>query len=140
MQNPLPYDKEETLEEATSMNMDRLTQLQDAIDELARMFANSVEYLNRAQVHVDQDPGKFRESQRELVQDIVKKSKQIELLIEKLPGMQNSEQEQIDMIKELNKEMHEANLEYLKASLKKQIMETIGILCRDQSTAYNTEE
>ncbi|CAI2167264.1 20612_t:CDS:2 [Funneliformis geosporum] len=145
MQNPLPYDKEETLEEATSINMDRLTQLQDGIDELARMFANSVEYLNRAQVHVDQDQVKFRESQRELVQDIVKKSKQIELLIENLPGMQNSEQEQIDMIKELNKEMHEANLEYLKAvedaeSLKKQIMETIGILCRDQSTAYNTEE
>ncbi|CAI2167427.1 18017_t:CDS:2 [Funneliformis geosporum] len=139
MQNPLPYDKEETLEEATSINMDRLTQLQDGIDEVR------VEYLNRAQVHVDQDQVKFRESQRELVQDIVKKSKQIELLIENLPGMQNSEQEQIDMIKELNKEMHEANLEYLKAvedaeSLKKQIMETIGILCRDQSTAYNTEE
>jgi mediator of RNA polymerase II transcription subunit 21 len=143
MQNPLSYGKEETLSEATSINMDRLTQLQDAIDEMARMFANSVEFLNKVQV--GQDQVKLKESQQELVQDIVKKAKQIELLIDNLPGIRNTEQEQLDMIKELNKEMHEANIEYLKAvedaeSLRKQIIETIGILCRDQSTAYNTEE
>jgi hypothetical protein len=34
MQNPLSYEKEETLGVATSINMDRLTQLQDAIDEV----------------------------------------------------------------------------------------------------------
>lgn len=34
MQNPLSYEKEEPLEVATSINMDRLTQLQDAIDEV----------------------------------------------------------------------------------------------------------
>jgi hypothetical protein len=34
MQNPLSYEKEETPEVATSINMDRLTQLQDAIDEV----------------------------------------------------------------------------------------------------------
>ncbi|GBC02206.1 hypothetical protein RclHR1_00450041 [Rhizophagus clarus] len=143
MQNPLSYEKEETIEVATSINMDRLTQLQDAIDEMARMFANSVEFLNRVQV--GQDQVKLKESQQEIVQDVVKKAKQIEILIDNLPGLRNTEQEQFDMIKELNKEMHEANLEYLKAvedaeSLRKQIVETIGILCRDQSTAYNSEE
>ena len=49
------------------------------------------------------------------MQDVVKKAKQIELLIDNLPGIRNTEQEQFDMIKELNKEMHDANLEYLKA-------------------------
>ncbi|CAB4384768.1 hypothetical protein RhiirA5_355348 [Rhizophagus irregularis] len=143
MQNPLSYEKEEPLEVATSINMDRLTQLQDAIDEMARMFANSVEFLNRVQV--GQDQVKLKENQQEIVQDVVKKAKQIEILIDNLPGLRNTEQEQFDMIKELNKEMQEANLEYIKAvedaeSLRKQIVETIEILCRDQSTAYNTEE
>ncbi|GBC37669.1 uncharacterized protein OCT59_005673 [Rhizophagus irregularis] len=143
MQNPLSYEKEEPLEVATSINMDRLTQLQDAIDEMARMFANSVEFLNRVQV--GQDQIKLKENQQEIVQDVVKKAKQIEILIDNLPGLRNTEQEQFDMIKELNKEMQEANLEYIKAvedaeSLRKQIVETIEILCRDQSTAYNTEE
>ncbi|RGB42275.1 hypothetical protein C1646_683669 [Rhizophagus diaphanus] len=143
MQNPLSYEKEEPLEVATSINMDRLTQLQDAIDEMARMFANSVEFLNRVQV--GQDQAKLKENQQEIVQDVVKKAKQIEILIDNLPGLRNTEQEQFDMIKELNKEMQEANLEYIKAvedaeSLRKQIVETIEILCRDQSTAYNTEE
>ncbi|EXX59470.1 Srb7p [Rhizophagus irregularis DAOM 197198w] len=93
--------------------MDRLTQLQDAIDEMARMFANSVEFLNRVQV--GQDQIKLKENQQEIVQDVVKKAKQIEILIDNLPGLRNTEQEQFDMIKELNKEMQEANLEYIKA-------------------------
>ncbi|EXX79969.1 hypothetical protein RirG_000490 [Rhizophagus irregularis DAOM 197198w] len=110
---------------------------------MARMFANSVEFLNRVQV--GQDQIKLKENQQEIVQDVVKKAKQIEILIDNLPGLRNTEQEQFDMIKELNKEMQEANLEYIKAvedaeSLRKQIVETIEILCRDQSTAYNTEE
>lgn len=57
----------------------------------------------------------YLESQQEIVQDVVKKAKQIEILIDNLPGLRNTEQEQFDMIKELNKEMQEANLEYIKA-------------------------
>lgn len=57
----------------------------------------------------------YLENQQEIVQDVVKKAKQIEILIDNLPGLRNTEQEQFDMIKELNKEMQEANLEYIKA-------------------------
>ncbi|CAG8502836.1 2018_t:CDS:2 [Scutellospora calospora] len=87
--------------------MDILTQLQDSIDSIARMFFIVVHHLNM------QDPNK--DVQQEHVQDICKKAKQIELLIDALPGINHSEAEQIEILKSLDEELKEANEEYKKA-------------------------
>ncbi|RIB02736.1 hypothetical protein C2G38_2227016 [Gigaspora rosea] len=102
--------------------MDKLTQLQDSIDS----------------VH----PSKSKDAQQEYVQDICKKAKQIELLINALPGINHSEAEQIERLKSLDQELKVANEEYIKAVqeaelLLKQIKETIKIISKDQSLAFS---
>ncbi|KAI7905657.1 uncharacterized protein BX663DRAFT_500501 [Cokeromyces recurvatus] len=89
--------------------MDRLTQLQDAIDAMARMFTNSIYYVHEksgmAELNKDipvaqpkvqaDDPVVFQENMKELVSDLVKKAKEIDSLIEILPGIQQTEEEQV---------------------------------------------
>ncbi|CAJ0922046.1 17927_t:CDS:2 [Entrophospora sp. SA101] len=139
MQNSLPLEQQSVLE-ATS-NMDRLTQLQDAIDQLAQLFHTSIVHLNQPQNH---DAPKLKEDRELIVQDLCKKAKEIDTLIENLPGIKYSEKEQTDIIKSLEEELQEANREYLKmvqnaGSLLKKINDTINIIAKDQSLAKDLE-
>ncbi|XXG99187.1 hypothetical protein Hte_005522 [Hypoxylon texense] len=105
---------------------DRLTQLQDAVDQLAQQFVACIHYLNRHhnleilgpgdQIRdVKQDPDQqevdphplnvFKASQVELAQDLITKEQQIELLVSMLPGLDNSEQDQERNIKEMEEEL-----------------------------------
>ncbi|KAI8991437.1 hypothetical protein BDF20DRAFT_844641 [Mycotypha africana] len=106
--------------------MDRLTQLQDAIDSMARMFTNSIYYVHEKSSMVElnkdipvsqpkiqaDDPQVFQNNMRELVSDLVKKAKEIDQLIEVLPGIHQTEEEQIDILKKLEEENRAANDEY----------------------------
>ncbi|KAI7892650.1 uncharacterized protein EV154DRAFT_504397 [Mucor mucedo] len=106
--------------------MDRLTQLQDAIDAMARMFTNSIYYVHEksgmaelnkdipvAQPKIQADePHVFQENMRELASDLVKKAKEIDALIEVLPGIDQTEDEQIDLLRSLEQENQIANEEY----------------------------
>ncbi|KAI7848409.1 subunit 21 of mediator complex-domain-containing protein [Circinella umbellata] len=92
--------------------MDRLTQLQDAIDAMARMLTNSLFYVHEksamaelnnqisiAQPKIQADPPEeFNQNMHELATDLVKKAKEIDALIEVLPGIKNSEEEQVRII------------------------------------------
>ncbi|CAG8689949.1 4871_t:CDS:2 [Dentiscutata heterogama] len=109
MQSSFPSSNSQNLVEASSINMDILTQLQDSIDSISRMFFVVVHHLNT------QDPSKSKDAQQEHVQDICKKAKQIELLIDALPGINHSEAEQIEILKSLDQELKAANEEYIKA-------------------------
>ncbi|KAI1369659.1 mediator of RNA polymerase II transcription subunit 21 [Xylaria arbuscula] len=106
---------------------DRLTQLQDAVDQLATQFIASINYINHHhsletlgprdqivvipkqeadQQEVDPHPEDvFRAAQVELAQDLITKEQQIELLISILPGLDNSEQDQERNIRELEEEL-----------------------------------
>ncbi|KAI1744135.1 mediator of RNA polymerase II transcription subunit 21 [Xylaria scruposa] len=106
---------------------DRLTQLQDAVDQLATQFIASINYINQHhsletlgprdqivvipkqeadQQEVDPHPEDvFRAALVELAQDLITKEQQIELLISILPGHDNSEQDQERNIRELEEEL-----------------------------------
>ncbi|CAG8483816.1 7392_t:CDS:2 [Acaulospora colombiana] len=116
--SPLP-PKPETLREATSISMDRITQLQQSIDRMVSIFLTVVDKLNNTNLQI-QDPQKFKSElrmrvegeQQEIVQDICTNAKQIELLIGALPGLNRSEKDQIETFKILERELQEANEEY----------------------------
>ncbi|CAO3627264.1 unnamed protein product [Mucor hiemalis] len=124
--------------------MDRLTQLQDAIDSMAEMFTNSIYYVHEKfqmaplnpDIPVQQPktqadaPEVFQENMRELASDLVKKAKEIDTLIEVLPGINQTEEEQIEKLKSLEEENRLANEEYEEAVremelVKKQINQSL---------------
>ncbi|KAI9141368.1 hypothetical protein BKA69DRAFT_1021218, partial [Paraphysoderma sedebokerense] len=95
-------------------NMDRITQLQDAVDQLAVIFTTSVEYLQRrapmAVVNTDfpitklngkipfelaDEPTTFSRNTQELASDLIKKVKSIDLLINELPQMMDQNEKQL---------------------------------------------
>ncbi|KAI9867513.1 MAG: RNA polymerase II mediator complex subunit [Trichoglossum hirsutum] len=104
---------------------DRLTQLQDALDQLATQFYSTIRYLNSHHdysplsseaKHSTDDirpdpPGLFAQRQRELARDLVVKEQQIEYLIGVLPGIGTSEREQEARLKTLEGELKEAERE-----------------------------
>ncbi|KAF4635884.1 hypothetical protein G7Y89_g2219 [Cudoniella acicularis] len=121
---------------------DRLTQLQDAVDQLANQFIASIYYVHKHHnlqilsatdsVRVDkkenepapQDPDvdpypaeQFKAGQRELAQDLILKEQQIEYLISILPGLENSEKDQEQTIKRLEEDLRIAE-EQRKQALK----------------------
>lgn len=57
----------------------------------------------------------FKAAQRELAQDLILKEQQIEFLISVLPGLENSENDQEETIKQLEKELRLAEIERQKA-------------------------
>ncbi|KAI1205690.1 CSE2-domain-containing protein [Annulohypoxylon truncatum] len=118
---------------------DRLTQLQDAVDQLAQQFVASIHYINRhhnletlgpgdqirdvkqEQDELDPHPEDvFKASQLELAQDLITKEQQIELLISILPGLDNSEQDQERNIKELEEELKVAEAQRQEAIKEKE--------------------
>jgi len=105
---------------------DRLTQLQDAVDQLAQQFVAALHFVHKRhdlevlgpndkvrdvnqepeQREVDPLPAdEFRAGMSELSRDLITKERQIEYLISMLPGLQNSEQDQQRLIKELEEEL-----------------------------------
>ncbi|KAG0163713.1 hypothetical protein DFQ28_011350 [Apophysomyces sp. BC1034] len=106
--------------------MDRVTQLQDSIDAMARMFTNSIHYVHEksAMAELNKDmpvaqqkmqaepPEVFRPNMQELVTDLVKKAKEIDALIEVLPGIKHTEDDQIKTLQDLEEENKSAHEDY----------------------------
>ncbi|KAF9257761.1 hypothetical protein L218DRAFT_1005800 [Marasmius fiardii PR-910] len=111
-------------------NMDRITQLQDEIQQLLLIMSRSIRYLtsrsNFLQVSSDipvtkqrsadkyDSPEVFEANKQELVADLIVKAKQVEYLINSLPEPE-AEEEQARRLQVLEKEMQEANAEYIRA-------------------------
>ncbi|KAL0572048.1 hypothetical protein V5O48_009906 [Marasmius crinis-equi] len=110
--------------------MDRITQLQDEIQQLLRIMASSIQYLtsrsNFLQVSPDipvtkqRNPEKYdtpevlEANKHELVADLIVKAKQVEYLINSLPEPEPEEM-QAQRLQSLEQEMQEANEEYIQA-------------------------
>ncbi|PPR06546.1 hypothetical protein CVT26_000724 [Gymnopilus dilepis] len=111
-------------------HMDRITQLQDAIQQLLTIMSNTIAYLtsrsNFVQVSSEipitkqrnpekfDPPDVFEANQKELVNDLIVKAKQIEYLINSLPEPE-PEEEQAKRLEVLEEEMQVANAEYIRA-------------------------
>ncbi|KAI9880120.1 MAG: RNA polymerase II mediator complex subunit [Pleopsidium flavum] len=124
---------------------DRLTQLQDCLDQLATQFYASIRYISS---HHDSSPVSnepkappedvtpdsprtFAAAQRELARDLIIKEQQIEYLISVLPGIGTSEKEQEDRLKVLERELKEAEEERVKAAREKeQVLEKLDRVIR----------
>lgn len=104
---------------------DRLTQLQVCVDQLLKQYYSALNYISNShdfvplgtepaasdpQVH-SVSPEKFQQDLTELARDIVLKSKQIDLLIDLLPGIGFSEHEQMQKLAELQNKLDLAELE-----------------------------
>jgi len=110
--------------------MDRITQLQDEIQQLLTIMSNTVAYLtsrsNFVQVSPEvpitkqrnpekyDTPDVFEGNKKELVMDLVVKAKQVEYLIKSLPEPE-AEEEQARRLGTLEEEMTTANGEYMQA-------------------------
>ncbi|KAI0396376.1 mediator of RNA polymerase II transcription subunit 21 [Xylariaceae sp. FL0594] len=127
---------------------DRLTQLQDAVDQLAKQFVACINYVNQHhslatlgprdqiqvipkqeadQQEVDPHPEDvFQAALVELAQDLITKEQQIEWLISILPGLDNSEEDQERNIRELEDELKVAEAQRQEAM--KQRKETLAKL------------
>ncbi|ORX95864.1 hypothetical protein K493DRAFT_337171 [Basidiobolus meristosporus CBS 931.73] len=132
--------------------MDRLTQLQDSIDQLALMFVSSVDYLQGKSAMVTSNPefpvtkaneradppDVFKKSTRELAADICKHAKQIDTLVEALPGIKHTEADQIRLLETLDQEnavvcaQYEEQLVRAKTLLK-EVTDTLRVITDDQS-------
>jgi len=107
--------------------MDRITQLQNEIEQLLTIMSSSIAYLttrtNFEQVSEaipitkQRNPEKvdlpevFEANKKELITDLVTKAKQIEVLVHSLP-VPESEEEQGTRLQGLEDEMEQANDEY----------------------------
>ncbi|GAA6033289.1 hypothetical protein JCM8097_006671 [Rhodosporidiobolus ruineniae] len=127
-------------------HMDRLTQTQNSIDDLVRIIYSTLSYLSRKasfkQLNPNfpvtqaipgaEPPDVFEQNRKELVTDFLRKAKQLDFLIDALPGASGStgegapvgeggnpdeEQERRDEheLKELEDEMRRVNEDYLEA-------------------------
>ncbi|KAJ7645355.1 hypothetical protein B0H17DRAFT_959561 [Mycena rosella] len=116
-------------------HMDRITQLQDEIQQLLTILSRTIAYLtsraNFVQVSADvpitkqRNPDKFdspevfertaiHANKKELVTDLIVKAKQVEYLIKSLPEPE-PEEDQAKRLQALDDEMTIANDEYLQA-------------------------
>lgn len=131
--------------------MDRITQLQDEIQNLLTIMSNSIAYLtsrsNFLQVSPEipitkqrnpekvDPPEVFEANKKELATDLMVKAKQVEYLIQSLPEPE-PEEEQAKRLQTLEEEMTEANDEYVQAvnrakALHGQISDMLSIMLND---------
>ncbi|KAG6039529.1 hypothetical protein E4U41_002499 [Claviceps citrina] len=115
---------------------DRLTQLQDAVDQLAQQFVASLHFVHKRhdlatlgpndkirdvkqephQKEVDPLPAdEFAAGLKELARDLIIKEQQIEVLISNLPGLDNSERDQERSIRDLEEDLKAAEAQRLEA-------------------------
>ncbi|KAF7298815.1 Mediator of RNA polymerase II transcription subunit 21 [Mycena indigotica] len=111
-------------------HMDRITQLQDEIQQLLTIMSRTVVYLtSRAnfvqvseQIPITKErkpekydqPDVFDANKKELVEDLMVKAKQVEYLIQSLPQPE-PEADQAKRLQTLDEEMTVANEEYIQA-------------------------
>ncbi|KAJ3533115.1 hypothetical protein NM688_g7327 [Phlebia brevispora] len=138
-------------------NMDRITQLQDEIQQLLQIMSSSIAYLtskaNFLQVSPDvpitkqrnpekvDTPDVFEDNKRELVTDLMVKAKQIEYLINSLPQPE-AEEVQAKRLEELEQQMTQANEEYIRAlnrakSLHQRISQVLKDMLNDTDDPEN---
>ncbi|QPG76243.1 hypothetical protein FOA43_003629 [Brettanomyces nanus] len=113
---------------------DRLTQLQICLDQLTDMFFASLTYVDQnhdsvklnesdlKMVNPDYHPASqldFQSSLQELSRDIILKTRQILTIIDTLPGVGVSKEEQLAKIQLLSRELEEVELQKKKVILKK---------------------
>ncbi|KAL5594673.1 hypothetical protein BROUX41_001589 [Berkeleyomyces rouxiae] len=108
---------------------DNLTQLQDAVDQLAQQFVACIHFVNKRhdlelldeddqvrdvknemeEKEVDPLPAEdFRTGLVELARDLIITEQQIEVLISSLPGLSSTEKDQEANIRELEEELRAA--------------------------------
>lgn len=135
--------------------MDRITQLQDEIQNLLTIMSRTIAYLtsraNFEQVSPEipvtkqrnpdkvDPPDVFEASKKELVNDLMAKAKQIEYLIQNLPTPE-PEEVQAARLATLEEEMQRTNQEYSAAvarakALHAQISETLRAILTDDEYA-----
>jgi len=135
-------------------HMDRITQLQEGVEQLLTLMSSSITYLcsrttfrqvsdqlpitrTRPAAKVD-PPEIFEANTKELVGDLMRKAKQVEFLINSLP-VPESEEEQSKHLQSIEEDMLLANQEYLNAvkraqGLHRQISDILKIMLSDDST------
>ncbi|RXW12485.1 hypothetical protein EST38_g13366 [Candolleomyces aberdarensis] len=110
--------------------MDRITQLQDEIQQILQIMSNTITYLTSRTTFLQispeipvtksrnpekyDTPDVFEANKREMVTDLVTKAKQIEYLINSLPEPEPEEIQAL-RLKALEDEMTTANEEYIRA-------------------------
>ncbi|KAJ6556369.1 hypothetical protein B0H19DRAFT_1210759 [Mycena capillaripes] len=135
-------------------HMDRITQLQDEIQQLLTIMARTIAYLtsraNFVQVSADvpitkqrnpekyDTPEVFEANKKELVTDLIVKAKQVEFLIKSLPEPE-PEEEQAKRLQVLDDEMTLANEEYIHAvarsrDLHAQITDVLRLMLKETDT------
>ncbi|KAF8638675.1 hypothetical protein AX17_002020 [Amanita inopinata Kibby_2008] len=141
-------------------HMDRITQLQDEIQQLLTIMSNSIAYLtsraNFLQVSPEipvtkqrnlekyDAPDVFEANKKELVGDLIVKAKQVEYLINSLPEPE-AEEEQVKRLQGLEDEMTRANEEYIQAvnrakDLHSQISEVLRMMLSESDADVLVEE
>ncbi|KAJ7500882.1 hypothetical protein B0H11DRAFT_1994787 [Mycena galericulata] len=135
-------------------NMDRITQLQDEIQQLLTIMSSTIAYLtsraNFVQVSADvpitkernpekyDPPDVFEANKKELVNDLVVKAKQVEYLIKALPEPE-PEEDQAKRLQSLDDEMTVVNDEYIQAvarsrDLHAQITDVLRLMLEETDT------
>ncbi|KAH7872682.1 uncharacterized protein C8R40DRAFT_1203338 [Lentinula edodes] len=147
-------------------HMDRITQLQDEIQQLLMIMSTSIAYLtnrtNFIQVSPEipitkqrnpdkyDTPDVFEANKKELVTDLIRKAKQVEYLINSLPEPEPEEIQvcflyihtkllvQAQRLQQLEDEMQLANTEYIQAVNRlKALHEQVTELLRSMLTEVN---
>ncbi|EGR51894.1 uncharacterized protein TRIREDRAFT_55548 [Trichoderma reesei QM6a] len=123
---------------------DRLTQLQDAVDQFAQQLVACMHFVQmrhdleklgpndkirepkeQAAKEVDAlPPQDFRAGLVELSRDLIVKEQQIEVLISTLPGLDNSEQDQERHIRDLEEDLKTAEAQRVEALREKELILT----------------
>ncbi|KAF9578874.1 RNA polymerase II mediator complex subunit, partial [Lunasporangiospora selenospora] len=131
--------------------MDRLTQLQDAIDKLALLFVSSIDHLSKHAPLVPSNPNipvvtsdhglpqdQLQGSAQELALDISRQAKELETLINNLPGIAQTPEDQNQDLELLAQQNEEARVEYEDAvaeanRLLQEITFVLRFIAEDQS-------
>lgn len=128
---------------------DRLTQLQDCLNQLLNQFIASLVYVDRNHDNVPAEneakvakkdaevpsPAKFQQDIGELSNDLILKTRQIMTLIDSLPGANVTPQQQVDRINQLQQQLRECEqLEIDKIKEKDALLQWCDQLICDFST------
>ncbi|KAJ1652799.1 hypothetical protein IWQ61_006946 [Dispira simplex] len=125
---PAPVESRSDLEYSL---MDRVTQLQNSIDQMSQMFVSGLDYLHTRAPMVavnpqfpvtknnerGEPPDVFEKAMREFATDVVKQNRQIHTLIQALPRVELSESEQLAQFDALTQRNQEA-ADTLRASIR----------------------
>lgn len=90
----------------------------------AKVFVCGKSYRANSKLRtvIPHPPQVFKAGQKELAQDLILKEQQIEYLISGLPGLENSERDQEEMIKQLEEELKVAEEERKQALKEKEVV------------------